>query len=78
MASSDSAEVMRRTKGVYFNEEKLERFERVKGRTFLIKRLDPTGTLYVERYTVPEKETAFAREAVERLLDILDEALESK
>lgn len=78
MASNDSPEIMRRTKGVYFNEEKLERFHRVRGKTFLIRQVDPTGTEYHQKFTVPDKETAFAREAVDRLLDVLEASQEVK
>lgn len=72
MASTDSPKVMRRTKGVYFNEDKEARFNAISGRTFLVKRVDPRGMEYVERYTVPDKITAFAREATDRLLETLE------
>lgn len=78
MAATDSTEIMRRTKGVYFNEDKLKRFAEVKGKTFYLKQIDATGQEYTTKYTVPNTESAFAREAVEMVLNLLEDAKEAE
>lgn len=54
MANKPPETRQEREKMVYYNEHRLAAFEKVKGRTVLVPRVDPEGNSYKEAVRVPD------------------------
>jgi len=71
---------LRRTHNIYYNRERREAFNRLKGKTILIEQLDPEGTPFKKVVAIPDTIRDFTYLAfdsfVEQIDAIEDEGLE--
>lgn len=60
-----------RTQGIYLKNSVVDDHERLKGRRFYVERTAPDGSVYRDIYEVPAHISAFVRDAVGFIIDIM-------
>jgi hypothetical protein len=60
-----------KTRGVYFNKDRMVAHRALIGQRYQVERIDDEGKTYMEVYEVPEEITEFARDAVDFLLELI-------